>query len=231
MLVGPGSRSEVLVRGGTPGSYKLEALPFTRFPGPGGGTSEATVATLVSGDEPVDEGRDPAGPLEEQEDLREARVDRERSILYSEDVSANPPKFFINGKEFDHDRVDQRMRLGDVEEWTITNDSDEWHTFHIHVNDFQLVEMDGKPVEGISPQDNVSISPNGSVKMRTRFTDFTGKFVFHCHVLHYEDHGMMSVVEVVDSEAQDEPTNGASGDPDHEGGEAQATGSHHDEDH
>ena len=47
------------------------------------------------------------------------------------------------------------------------------------------------------------------------FTDFTGKFVFHCHVLHHEDHGMMSVVEVVDPEAQDEPTNGASGDPDH----------------
>ncbi len=46
-----------------------------------------------------------------------------------------PPKFLINGKEFDHDRVDQTMKLGDVEEWTITSKSDEWHTFHIHVND------------------------------------------------------------------------------------------------
>src|SRR5215210_7215463 len=210
MLVGPGSRREVLVRGGTPGSYKLEALPFTRFPGPGGENSEETVATLVSGDEPVDEGQDPAEPLEEQEDLREVPVDRERSIVYSEDVSANPPKFFINGKEFDHDSVDQTMLLGDVEEWTITNDSDEWHTFHIHVNDFQLVEMDGKPVEGISPQDNVSIAPNSSVKMRTRFTNFTGKFVFHCHVLHHEDHGMMSVVEVVDPENPGETTSAAS---------------------
>jgi len=27
------------------------------------------------------------------------------------------------------------MKLGDVEEWTITSKSDEWHTFHIHVND------------------------------------------------------------------------------------------------
>ena len=79
--------------------------------------------------------------------------------------------------------------------------------------------MDGKPVEGISPQDNVSISPNSSVKIRMRFTDFTGKFVFHCHVLHHEDHGMMSAVEVVDPEAQDEPTNGASDDADHGAGE------------
>ena len=70
--------------------------------------------------------------------------------------------------------------------------------------------MDGKPVEGISPQDNVSISPNGSVKMRMRFTDFTGKFVFHCHVLHHEDHGMMSVIEVVDPENPGETTSVAS---------------------
>jgi FtsP/CotA-like multicopper oxidase with cupredoxin domain len=110
------------------------------------------------------------------------------------------------------------MKLGDVEEWSITSKSDEWHTFHIHVNDFQLVEMDGKPVEGISPQDNVSIAPNSSVKMRTRFTDFTGKFVFHCHVLFHEDHGMMSVIEVVDPEGQDEAS-------------SESTGSHHDEGH
>jgi len=90
--------------------------------------------------------------------------------------------------------------------------------------------MDGKPVEGISPQDNVSISPNGSVKMRTRFTDFTGKFVFYCHVLHHEDHGVMSVVEVVDSETQDGSKNGVSSDLDHGGGEAQAKVSHQDED-
>ena len=33
--------------------------------------------------------------------------------------------------------------------------------------------------------------------MRYRPTDFTGKFVFHCHVLGHEDNGMMAVVQVV----------------------------------
>ena len=80
--------------------------------------------------------------------------------------------------------------------------------------------MDSKPVEGISPDDSVSISPNGSVKVRSRFTDCAGKFVFHCHVLFHEEHGMRSVVEVVDPEAQDEPTDGASGNPDHGDSEA-----------
>ena len=33
--------------------------------------------------------------------------------------------------------------------------------------------------------------------MRYRPTDFTGKFVFHCHVLGHEDNGMMAVVQVL----------------------------------
>jgi FtsP/CotA-like multicopper oxidase with cupredoxin domain len=33
---------------------------------------------------------------------------------------------------------------------------------------------------------------------RTRFLDFPGKFVYHCHILDYEDQGMIGVVEVVE---------------------------------
>lgn len=33
--------------------------------------------------------------------------------------------------------------------------------------------------------------------MRSRFADFTGKFVIHCHILGHEDRGMMQVVEVI----------------------------------
>ena len=28
--------------------------------------------------------------------------------------------------------------------------------------------------------------------------DYPGKFVFHCHILFHEDHGMMAVVEVTE---------------------------------
>jgi FtsP/CotA-like multicopper oxidase with cupredoxin domain len=38
---------------------------------------------------------------------------------------------------------------------------------------------------------------NGYIKMITRFADFTGKFVNHCHILGHEDRGMMQLVEVV----------------------------------
>ncbi|HEV3076527.1 MAG TPA: multicopper oxidase domain-containing protein [Thermoanaerobaculia bacterium] len=37
----------------------------------------------------------------------------------------------------------------------------------------------------------------GYFKMRTRFADFTGEFVDHCHILAHEDRGMMQLIEVV----------------------------------
>ena len=45
--------------------------------------------------------------------------------------------------------------------------------------------------------DGKQIYVNGYVKIRTRFDDFTGLFVFHCHILAHEDRGMMQLVRIV----------------------------------
>jgi FtsP/CotA-like multicopper oxidase with cupredoxin domain len=37
----------------------------------------------------------------------------------------------------------------------------------------------------------------GWFRMRSRFVDFTGQYVIHCHILIHEDRGMMQLVEVV----------------------------------
>ncbi len=37
----------------------------------------------------------------------------------------------------------------------------------------------------------------GYFKMRTRFVDFTGQYVLHCHILVHEDRGMMQLIQVV----------------------------------
>jgi len=44
----------------------------------------------------------------------------------------------------------------------------------------------------------VPVPPDGEVVIRTRFLDFAGRFVYHCHILGHEDAGMMGVVEVVE---------------------------------
>ena len=36
----------------------------------------------------------------------------------------------------------------------------------------------------------------GEVTIRTRFMEFIGPYVMHCHILNHEDNGMMTVVNV-----------------------------------
>ena len=58
-------------------------------------------------------------------------------------------RFTVDGKTFDPTRVDQRVRLGAVEEWTIINDQPhdpEDHVFHIHTNDMLLTKINGEPL-------------------------------------------------------------------------------------
>jgi FtsP/CotA-like multicopper oxidase with cupredoxin domain len=42
-----------------------------------------------------------------------------------------------------------------------------------------------------------SVTVPGYFTMRSRFVDYSGQYVLHCHILAHEDRGMMTVVEVV----------------------------------
>jgi FtsP/CotA-like multicopper oxidase with cupredoxin domain len=137
-----------------------------------------------------------------------------------------PPAHMINGKRFQDHVVDQTMHLGATEEWTLYNDDVDGvagpaHPFHIHVNPFQVTEIlnpavSKKPFTLPAPWvwwDNIAIPPahvppdaapedkdkmvSGYVKFRSRFVDFTGAYVLHCHILGHEDRGMMQLVQVI----------------------------------
>ena len=45
-------------------------------------------------------------------------------------------------------------------------------------------------------RDTVTVPRKGSIAFRTRFLDFAGRFVLHCHMMNHEELGMMQVVEV-----------------------------------
>jgi len=191
IVLPPGSRVEVLVRGGAPGTYMFRSLAFNT--GPEDQNPEVILATIIA-EGPTQQPLPLPAKLPPVADLRKQPVAHKRVIVFSE----GPGKFFINGKQFDMDRVDTTVNLGDVEEWTIRNASDEMHTFHIHQLDFQVVEVDGRQVPFIGVQDNVNVPVGGVVKILVSFTDpvIVGKFVYHCHILSHEDKGMMAVIEV-----------------------------------
>jgi suppressor of ftsI len=192
MLLGPASRREILVVGGEEGATELLNLPFTPF---GSEVPGQTLATLNSNGPAVGADMPPRRLPQKMPDLRDDKVDSHHEIVYSQ----QPPNFFINGKQFEDDPHDvmETLELNKTSEWTIRNTTSFWHTFRIHINDFQITERNGEPVGGVEPEDNVSIPPGESVTMRYRPTQFTGRFVFHCHVLGHEDNGMMAVVQVV----------------------------------
>jgi FtsP/CotA-like multicopper oxidase with cupredoxin domain len=41
-----------------------------------------------------------------------------------------------------------------------------------------------------------TVNVPGYFEMRSRFVDYAGYYVLHCHILAHEDRGMMTVVEV-----------------------------------
>ncbi|HTZ88545.1 MAG TPA: multicopper oxidase family protein [Solirubrobacteraceae bacterium] len=203
LQIAPGSRREVLVRGGKPGAYALKAIPFSSFPGGdkaanGGPQPNETLLTLRSAGKPKQTRFPKQITLTHPEDLRGKPIDRKRTIVFNEMAeSSGATAFTLNGMKFDPERVDVTMKLGSIEQWTLVNETSEWHTFHIHTNDFQVVSVAGKPVPYVLEEDNVALPPKSQTVVLMHPTDFTGKFVFHCHVTFHEDHGMMAAVQVV----------------------------------
>lgn len=59
-----------------------------------------------------------------------------------------------------------------------------------------MVAINGEKVAVRDWRDTVVVPRNGNITLRTRFLDFTGRFVHHCHMMNHEELGMMEVVEV-----------------------------------
>ena len=191
LLLPSGKRYEVLVTGGTVGTYRLTALPYHQgcvvCP-------KVTLATIKLGGVPILTPSLPSS-LVPRKDLSDLAIDQRRTLNFSSIVEEN--RYMIDGKMFDPERIDQEVRLGNVEEWVLRNMDDDEHPFHIHVNDFQVMSVNGEPYEARGLQDTVVIPSHGEVVIHIPFNDFAGKVVYHCHIMFHGDGGMMGVVEVI----------------------------------
>ena len=102
----------------------------------------------------------------------------------------------INNKMMDMMRVDVRSRLGATEIWEIQNVVTMDHPFHLHGFQFQILDRDGVPEPFVSWKDVVNVRKHETVRFAVRFDDFPGQWMYHCHILDHEDHGMMGILEV-----------------------------------
>jgi FtsP/CotA-like multicopper oxidase with cupredoxin domain len=203
LLMAPGQRADVLVQAGGPGTYELNAMPYDQ----GHDSPTGPLARIVVAGEPTVMKLPAALPKPPLETIRDSEITGRRTLV----LGATEPQnnvaghwqeytFTVDSKVFDPARIDQRVKLGSVEEWTIRNTHQhDDHVFHIHTNPFQVVSIGGQPVADRTWRDTVVVprpAKGGNTVIRSRFLDYTGVFMLHCHMMNHEELGMMQAVEV-----------------------------------
>ena len=201
LMLAPGKRLEVVVRASaSAGQYALSYDQFNQgvdtWPQKSVGTVVVEGAAWSGPDHP---GVDTSLALD---DLSNAPVRRDlrRKIV----LGVNPAipegeygRFTMNGHAWDPGYSEWTSTLGTVEEWLITNETEQDHPFHVHVNPFQITRVNGQPVPFDGYQDTAIVPRFGSLTVRTRFSDFVGgPILMHCHILDHEDMGMMTRFEI-----------------------------------
>ncbi|MEZ4473789.1 MAG: multicopper oxidase domain-containing protein [bacterium] len=124
------------------------------------------------------------------------------------------PDHNINCKNFEvTDRArypyDRVLTKGAVDHWRIVSGFD-GHPFHIHINPFLVCPL---PAVGSGERnekgrlfeppfahwrDTYLVNLDRAADFLTEYKTHTGDFVFHCHKLNHEDHGMMELIRICD---------------------------------
>lgn len=193
LLLTTGERVEVLVRGtDAPGAKStLQNLPYDRYAPqtrPKDWNTIMDLATLqTTSDPPVRPVAIPAHlrPVLPLDTLKSTAT---RTVVFGQGI--------INGKTMDMSRVDVSTKVGATEIWEIENIVGMDHPFHLHGFQFQVLDRNGVPEPYRSWKDMLNIPRHSTARIIVRYDDYPGKWMFHCHILDHEDHGMMGVLEV-----------------------------------
>jgi FtsP/CotA-like multicopper oxidase with cupredoxin domain len=213
VVIPPAGRAEFLVTGGAAPAALISKCYQS---GPAGDNNpEVALGVLVD---------DTNWPQPSTATTQAKRVQRLASIRYSQYYhSAMPPPsaqrsihfqedangFYINGLAYDPNGTPQVVaQSGTTEEWTLENDTQEVHSFHIHQVHFIVESINGIVQPNQHWLDTFDLSPEGigvagqlipsQTKVLIDFRDPTirGTFLFHCHILDHEDGGMMAKITV-----------------------------------
>jgi FtsP/CotA-like multicopper oxidase with cupredoxin domain len=193
ILLANSERVELLVRGtGAPGSETvLQTLPYDRYipqtRPKDWNRARDLMAVRYSAESPLPPVALP-NVLRHVPALDTSAVSATRVLSLSQHM--------INGKMMDMSRVDITTGLGATEIWKVENLVGMDHPFHLHGFQFQVLDRNGVPERVRRWKDTVNVPKHETVRFIVRFDDFPGKWMFHCHILDHEDHGMMGILEV-----------------------------------
>jgi spore coat protein A, manganese oxidase len=152
------------------------------------------------------------------EKLQESAAVKTRMLSLDEidDSVQNPVKMQLNGANW-HDPVTENPVLNSTEIWSFINPTDDSHPIHLHLVRFQILDrrkfetfgyltrqnlrFTGPPVppdpEEAGWKDTVRAEPGMVTRIIARFEGFSGRYVWHCHILEHEDNEMMRPYDVL----------------------------------
>ncbi len=200
VILAPANRAEFLIKASTkPGKYHiLQLAQKAQFLE----AAQKTIATIEVEGEPMTMDLPLNLPtLTRYPPISDAEIVRKRRFVFSGlfPGKQNPTvgiDFRINNQLYDEFAIPTTVFLDTCEEWTIevpdaARGGSEGHPFHIHVNNFEVVSVAGIVPPHRLIQDTIWVAQNTATVIRLRFKEWTGKAVFHCHILPHEDTGMM----------------------------------------
>ncbi len=207
LFLAPGERADLIIDFAGLGGSSLElmndTLPLMRF-------------DVAAGQE-RDDSRVPA-ILREVPRTPESSASTTRVLTIDEysDCVAEPMLMLLDGKHW-HEPVSEKPRLNSTEIWSLVNLTEDTHPIHLHLVRFQILDrrpfdvdayLDSKTLRYTGPaqpppaheagwKDTAQVYPGMVTRYIIRFEGYTGRYVWHCHLLEHASNEMMRPFEVV----------------------------------
>ena len=203
VLLGPGERVELVVDFAHARGGRVRLLSRERRLGPGAPGSTSYVGSLMEfrvGRRPVaDRTAIPARLRPLPAWVASAPAKPSHTWRVTIGGGGLRPRWLINGRSFDPAYVDTTVKLGETVTWELRNHTAVAHLMHLHHTSWYMLSRNGKkpPPWERCLKDTFFLDPGDRVVVAGKLSDYTGKFVVHCHMVDHEDHGLMSQFEVV----------------------------------
>lgn len=200
ILLGPAERADVIVdfSGELHHKVVLESIPRTNPPPSGVGSPTAALMQFRVTHTARDHTRIPSSLAMPPPINAPAKVSFTWTFALAGTASTGT-YWTINGKPFNPHRVEVEAPRGATRAWKLVNNSPITHYIHLHEEQWHTISRDGKrpPPWERGLVDVWRLDPGESVVIAAKFTDYTGVFMVHCHMLDHEDDGMMAQFAVV----------------------------------
>ncbi|WFA05946.1 multicopper oxidase [Bacillus sp. HSf4] len=154
--------------------------------------------------------------------VRSHKVDTIRTLSLGASLDQyGRPVLLLNNTKW-HEPVTETPALGSTEIWSIVNAGRAIHPIHLHL--IQFLILDHRPFDtaryqenkeliftgpAVAPapnekglKDTVKVPPGTVTRIIATFSPYSGRYVWHCHILEHEDYDMMRPLEVQDPRQQ-----------------------------